>query len=60
MQETNIQDYAQQLFDAHCDKAIVEAAQSARFFEEQGNTEDAATWRQIETALQMMRGPNQS
>jgi hypothetical protein len=60
MQETNIQDYARQLFDAHGDKAIVEAAQRARSFEEQGNTEEAATWRHIESTLQMMRGPNQS
>ena len=60
MQETNIQDYARQLFDAHGDKAIVEAAQRASSFEEQGNTEEAATWRHVEAALQMMRGPNQS
>ena len=60
MQETNIQDYARQLFAAHGDKAIAEAAQRARSFEEEGNTQEATTWRHIEAALQMMRGPNQS
>ena len=60
MQETEIQDYARQLFAAHGDKAIVEAAQNAHSFEEQGNTEEAKTWRHIEAALKLMRGPKQS
>jgi hypothetical protein len=60
MQETEIQDYARQLFEAHGDKAVVEAAQKARSFEEQGNTEEAKTWRHIEAALKLVRGPKQS
>jgi hypothetical protein len=59
MQETEIQDYARQLFEAHGDKAIVEAAQKARSFEEQGNTEEAKTWRHVEAALKLMQGPNE-
>ncbi len=34
MQEMEIQDYARQLFEAHGDKAIAEAAQKARSFVE--------------------------
>ncbi len=60
MRETNIQDYARQLLEAHGDKAIVEAAQKARAFEEQGNGEEAMTWRHVEAALKLMHGPHQS
>jgi len=60
MQEIEIQDYARQLFEAHGDKAVVEAAKKARSFEDQGNTEEAKTWRHIEAALKLMRGPKQS
>ncbi len=60
MQTTEIQDYAQQLFEAHGFKAIAEAAQKARAFETQGDSENAETWRQIEAALMHMRGPNES
>ena len=60
MQATDIQDYAQQLLEAHGFKAIAEAAQKARAFEAQGDTEQAHTWRQVEAALLLMRGPNES
>ena len=60
MRETEIQDYARQLLEAHGDQAVVEAAQKARSFEEQGNADEAKTWRHIEVALKLMRGPNQS
>ena len=51
MREIEIQDYARQLFEAHGDIAIVEAAQKARSFEEQGNREEAKIWRHIKVAL---------
>jgi len=51
MQEIEIQDYARQLFEARGNSAIVEAAQKARSFEEQGNREEAETWRHIEALL---------
>jgi len=40
--------------------AVVEAAQKARTFEEKGQTEEAETWRAIEAALKLMRGPHVS
>jgi hypothetical protein len=60
MQETEIQDYARQLLEAHGDKALVQAAQKGRSFEEQGNAEEAKTWRHIEAAIKLMRGPHAS
>jgi hypothetical protein len=36
----------------------VTAAQRACRYEEKGQTEDAATWRHIESVLRQMRGPH--
>jgi hypothetical protein len=58
MHEIDIQDYARQLLDAHGDRAVAEAAQKACAFEKQGNAEEADTWRHIERALLVMRGPH--
>jgi hypothetical protein len=60
MKELDIQDYARQLLAAHGDKAIAEVAQKARASEEQGKSEDAKSWRRIESALKLMLGPHQS
>jgi len=60
MGEVEIQEYARQLYEAHGDNAVVEAAQKAKSFEEQGNAEEAETWRHIEAALIAMRGPHES
>jgi regulator of protease activity HflC (stomatin/prohibitin superfamily) len=60
MREIEIQDYARQLLEAHGDKAVAEAAQKASSFEKQGNNEEAETWRHIEAALKLMRGPHES
>ena len=60
MQEIDIHDYARQLFEARGDKAVVEAAQKARSLEEQGQREEAETWRHVEAALKLMRGPHAS
>jgi hypothetical protein len=60
MQATEIQDYARQLREAHGFKAIAEAAQKARAFEQQGDTEQAQTWRRIESALKLQQGPHES
>jgi hypothetical protein len=38
MREIDIQDHARKLFEALGDRAIAEAAQKARAFEEQGKT----------------------
>jgi len=60
MGEIEIQDYARQLLEAHGDKAVVEAAQKACAFEKEGRDEEAETWRHIEAALKLMRGPHVS
>ena len=60
MQEIDIHDYARQLFDARGAKAVVEAAQKARSLEEQGNREEAHTWRHIAAVLKLMHRPHES
>jgi hypothetical protein len=60
MDEMSIYDYARRLFDAHGANAIAEAAQKASLLEQQGNRAEAETWRHIEAALKMMRGPSAS
>ena len=60
MQEVEIHDYARQLLEAHGDKAIAEAAQKAVACEQRGEREQAETWRHVEAALKMMRGPSAS
>ena len=59
MREAEIHDYARQLLEAHGDRAVVEAAQKAVSFEKQGANDQAQTWRRIEEALKLMRGPHQ-
>jgi hypothetical protein len=60
MGEMEVYDYARQLLEAHGEMAVVEAAQKARSLEEKGQTEEAETWRGIEAALKLMRGPHVS
>jgi hypothetical protein len=58
MKESDINDYARQLWEAHGPKAVAEAAQKASRLEQKGDDGQAKTWRQIEAALKLMRGPN--
>ena len=60
IQEAEVYDYARQLLEAHGDKAVAEAAQKACALEQQGESEQAETWRLIEAALKLMRGPHES
>jgi hypothetical protein len=60
MQEAEVYDYARQLLEAHGDKAVAEAAQKACALENQGESEQAETWRHIEAALKLMCGPRES
>jgi hypothetical protein len=60
MPETQVHDYARQFLEAHGDKAVAEVAQRACSCEEQGDNEQAETWRRIEKAMRLMRGPNES
>jgi hypothetical protein len=58
--EIEIHDYARQLLDAHGEKAVAEAARKALQCEQHGENEQAETWRQIESAIRLMRGPHES
>jgi hypothetical protein len=57
MLAVEIQDYARRLMEAQGMKAIADAAQKARAFEDEGQNEQASTWRRIELALREMSGP---
>ncbi len=52
-----IEEHARKLIEAQGPKAIAEAAQKARAFEEQGAEEQAVTWRRIESAMRRLQGP---
>jgi hypothetical protein len=60
MHAVEIQEQARRLLEAHGVKAIAEAAQKARAYEEQGDKEQSKTWRRIEAALKEMQGPRVS
>jgi hypothetical protein len=60
MEVAHIQSYARQLYEAQGAKAIAEAAQKAAAYERRGANEDAQTWRRIEAALMLLRGPRES
>jgi hypothetical protein len=57
MLATEIQAHARKLLETHGAKAIPEAAQKARAYEDKGDREQASTWRRIEQALLQLRGP---
>ncbi len=57
MEETLIAEYARQLLEAHGERAIAEAAQRAVACEKEKDKEGAKTWRHVEAALKVMRGP---
>jgi hypothetical protein len=60
MDITQIQQHAQQLYDAHGDKAEAEAAQKAAQCETSGDQDQAENWRKIRIAIHQMRGPGVS
>lgn len=60
MDATKIDEFARSLKEAHGAKALVEASQKAREFQEEGDTEQAETWRRVAAALQEMQGPHES
>ncbi|MGI8726009.1 MAG: hypothetical protein ACR2J1_11840 [Methyloceanibacter sp.] len=57
---SQIHDLARRLFDAHGDKAELEAARKAAECEQQGTTKEASDWRRIQAAIKEMRGPGVS
>jgi hypothetical protein len=60
MREIDIHDVARQMLAERGIQAIAEAAQKASRCESKGEVEEAKTWRHIEDAMKMMRGPHQS
>ena len=60
MREIDVHDYARQLLEAHGDGAVAEVAQRACACEQRGEAEDAESWRRIEAAMKLMRGPHAS
>jgi hypothetical protein len=60
MRPIETQEYAQHLLETRGDQAVAVAAKKACSFEESGSAEEGKTWRQIEAALKLMRGPKQS
>lgn len=60
MKAVDVEETARKLRAARGDKAISEAAQKAAEMEKLGRDEEARDWRQVEKALLMMRGANES
>ena len=60
MDMSQIDDYAQRLYNAHGDKAEYEAAQKAKAFEAKGDAENADQWRKVREKIRILRGPNVS
>ena len=60
MQSTEINEHARKLFEAHGDKAELEAAQKASKCKEEGDQKQAEDWEKIRTAIRQMRGPHES
>lgn len=59
MKASKVAEYARALYEAHGDKAEVEAAQKAKQHEDAGETKDAETWRAIRAAVREIRGAHQ-
>lgn len=57
MHALEVEEHARLLMAAHGPKAIAEAAQKARHYEEEGREGDAQDWRRIEAALVLLAGP---
>jgi hypothetical protein len=60
MHTSQIQRYARQLYEVQGAKAIARAAQKAHTFEQQNDKQQAETWRRIEAALRLLKGPSHS
>lgn len=59
MEASKVAEYARALYEAHGDKAEVEAAQKAKQHEDAGEKKDAETWRAIRAAIREIRGAHQ-
>lgn len=59
MEQSKVIEYARALYQAHGAKAEAEAAQKATALEDEGEVDQAATWRKVEAAIKGMRAPHQ-
>ncbi len=59
MNATEIQEHARKMWEISGPQAVAEAAQKAREFEAKGDAEQAETWRRIESALMLRKGPRE-
>ena len=60
MNAMEVQTHAQKLFAAHGPKAVAEASQKVREFEQKGEKTQAQDWKQIEAALHNIKPPHVS
>jgi hypothetical protein len=60
MEATYVHLAARQLFESSGPKAVALAAQEAARLESEGKAEQAESWRRIEAALVLMKGPRAS
>lgn len=60
MNALEIHESARKLYQAHGDKAELEAAQKARQMKESGKEDEAADWQKIREAIAQMRGAGNS
>ena len=60
MELTKTATIAHAFYQAHGDKAELEAAQRENHFRESGDEEEAENWRSIRGSIRRMRGANQS
>jgi hypothetical protein len=60
MREPEVHEVARQMMATYGAASIARAAKEAVGCEERGEGEEARTWRRIENALKLMRGPHQS
>jgi hypothetical protein len=60
MEASKVTEYARALYEAHGDKAEVEAAQRAKQHDNAGEEKEAANWRAIRAAISEIRGAHQS
>lgn len=60
MQALEILDYARQLHEVRGERAVIEAAQRATACEAKGDSEAAANWRRIQSALTTIQSPHVS
>ena len=60
MNTAQIHTIARQLFEAQGPNAIAVAAQKALTLERHRDADQAQTWRRIEAALMLMRGPRET